>query len=232
MAVVGFFHHIGTFLLFVAMVLLIITDITAPVVHKLAILKIDLGNSTGGHHTSVMLGTFGNCIVDTAAGGADFCSSSQVGYNPAEIMSQTDGTQFSQYATDTTKALTKALILVPIATGITFIAFMLTLGAGVVGSFLASLVALLAFIVTLAVLIIAFVLFSIVRSNVNDDGTGAQANYSTGMWTLLVAAICTLLGTVIVFFSCCSARLHRQRRSTTKDDVGYAAAPRRRRRWF
>jgi hypothetical protein len=68
MAVTGFFHHIGTFLLFAATVLLIITDISAPVVKNIAILKVNLGNQTGGHHTSVVFGTFGHCILDTAAG--------------------------------------------------------------------------------------------------------------------------------------------------------------------
>lgn len=153
-----------------------------------------------------------------------------MGYSPAGYMNNIEGTQFSQYAADTTRALTKVMILHPIATGICFIAFLLTLGAGVVGSFLASLVALLAFLVTVVVLITDFVLFSIVRSNVNDDPTDSIARYSTGMWTLLVAAICTLLATIVVFFSCCSARLHRQR--TTKVESGYAAPPARRRRFF
>jgi len=235
MAVTGFFHHIGTALLFVATVLLIVTDISAPVVHDIAILKVNLGNSSNGHHTAVTFGTFGSCILDTAAGGSgsgvDFCSSSMLGYSPADIMAQTEGTQFSDYAASTTRTLTKVMILHPIATGICFIAFMLSLGAGMVGSFLASLVALLAFLVTVVVLITDFVLFSIIKSNVNDDGRGSQAFYSTAMWTLLVAAICTLLGTIVVFFSCCSARLHSRRNHTTKD-AAYVSPPRTRRRRF
>ena len=35
--------------------------------------------------------------------------------------------------------------------------------------------------------------------------------YGSGAWTLLVATICLLLGTLVVFFTCCSARLHRRR---------------------
>lgn len=68
MAVVGFFHHVGTFLLLVATALLIVTTISAPVVHNIAILKVNLGNSTGAHHSAVSFGTFGYCILDTAAG--------------------------------------------------------------------------------------------------------------------------------------------------------------------
>jgi len=129
------------------------------------------------------------------------------------------------------------MILHPIATGVVFIAFLLSLGAGVVGSLLASLVALLAFIVTAIVLITDFVLFSVIRSNVNDNNQNSEAFYSAGMWTLLAAAICTLLGTIVVFFTCCSGRLHerRTRRRTVKDPAYVSPAPAtrtRRRRWF
>src|SRR4051812_11544778 len=110
-------------------------------------------------------------------------------------MHSVDGTSFSTYASDTTRSLTKAMILHPIACGINFIAFLLALGAGVVGSLLASLVALLAFLTTAVACIIDFVLFSIVRSNVNDhgdDATGAHAHYGAAAWTILVSAICSL----------------------------------------
>ncbi len=65
----GFFHHIGTFLLFVAVILLIVTDITAPVVNGLSLMKINLGNSTSAHHSAVTFGTFGYCTLDTLNSG-------------------------------------------------------------------------------------------------------------------------------------------------------------------
>ncbi len=145
-------------------------------------------------------------------------------------MNTVDNTQFSDYARSSTDGLTKAMILHPIACGVNFIAFLLGLGAGVVGSFLASVVALFGFLLTCVILIIDFVLFSIVRSNVNDDGTGANPNYSTAAWTILVSGICSLLGTIVMFFTCCSGRMHR-RRGVDKAEMGYAA-PQRRRRWL
>ncbi len=104
------------------------------------------------------------------------------------------------------------------ATGICFISFLLNLGAGVVGSFLASIVALIAFIVTAIVCITDFVLFSVIKVNVNDPNTGigGDAFYAAGIWTLLVAAICTLIAAVVTFLTCCSTRLHRSRKTTTK----------------
>jgi len=147
-------------------------------------------------------------------------------------MNAVDGTDFSDYASDTTRSLTKAMILHPIACGFNFIAFMLALGAGIVGSLLASLVALLAFLTTAVALIIDFVLFSIVRSNVNDNNTGANAYYGAAAWTTLVSAICSLLGTIVVFLTCCSGRLHRRRQAAAPIKGEYVAPPPRRRRWF
>lgn len=55
----GFFHHLGTFLLLSATVLLIITCISAPVVHDIALLKVDLGQDKS--RGTVSFGTFGYC---------------------------------------------------------------------------------------------------------------------------------------------------------------------------
>ena len=173
---------------------------------------------------------------------SDACSKKTLGYSPAAVMNDVDNTQFSDYAERTTRSLTKAMVLHPVACGLNFIAFLLALGAGMVGSFLASLVALLAFLVTLVIVIIDFVMFSIVKSNVNDDGTGAKAEYGAAAWTILVGGICSLLGLIIVFFTCCSARIHKKRNGgVTKHEAGvqdgyaqdgYAPPTTRRRRWF
>jgi len=225
----GFFHHIGTFLLFAATILLIVTCISAPVVHDLSLLRVDLGGDNGRGET-VTFGTFGYC--QTRPDADDSCSQSQLGYSPAAVMGTADGTQFSEYAERTTRALTKSMILHPIACGLNFIAFLLALGAGMIGSFLASMVALLAFLTTAVACIIDFVLFSIVKSNVNDRGeaTGTGAYYGAAAWTILVSAICSLVGAVVVFFTCCSARLHR-RRGVATHKTEYASPPRRRRFW-
>jgi len=123
----------------------------------------------------------------------------------------------------TVRKLTKAMVLHPIACGLNFIAFMLALGAGMVGSFLASMVALLAFLTTAVIMIIDFVMFSIVRTHV-DDWTGSdnhRSHYGVAAWTVLASAICSLLGTIVVFFTCCSGRLHKRRSGVgAKNDYG------------
>ena len=167
---------------------------------------------------------------------SDICTDSHVGYQPSDALDVAGTpTSFSDYAYDTTRALTKAMVLHPIACGLNFIAFILALGAGFVGSFLASMVALLAFLVTCAIMIIDFVLFAIIRSNVNDNGTDSRAEYGAAAWTTLVSAICSLLGTLVLFFTCCSARMHRRRAAVApKNDYGAPVAQpvRTRRRWF
>ena len=61
MARTGFFHHIGTFLLFAATILILITCISSPVVNNLSILKVNLGNTQASDHSTVTFGTFGYC---------------------------------------------------------------------------------------------------------------------------------------------------------------------------
>ena len=64
----GFFHHIGTFLLLAATVLLIVVDISAPVVHQIPMLRVQLANISSSHQSTVTFGTFGHCILDVAPG--------------------------------------------------------------------------------------------------------------------------------------------------------------------
>jgi len=57
MARTGFFHHIGTFLLFAATILLLVTTISSPVVNDIALMKVKYENS----RSTVTFGTFGYC---------------------------------------------------------------------------------------------------------------------------------------------------------------------------
>ncbi|ERT02241.1 pali-domain-containing protein [Sporothrix schenckii 1099-18] len=226
MARTGFFHHIGSFLLFAATILLLVTTISAPVVDNISLLKVDLANGTSEHQSAITFGTFGYCTIHTADG-HNVCSPRKIGYNPAAVIH--DDEHFSNASEDSTKALTRVMVLHPIATGVAFIAFLLAVGAGVIGSFLGALVSLVAFLITVIVLITDFVLFHIVKKHVNDDLRGASAKYGVGLWLILAAAIALLIGTLVVFFTCCSARLHRSRNHSNKVDPAYVAQPRRRR---
>jgi hypothetical protein len=67
MAVTGLIHHFGTFLLFSAVVLLVITNITAPVVHNISLLRIDINNNNNDNQ-ALTLGTFGYCLIGGSGG--------------------------------------------------------------------------------------------------------------------------------------------------------------------
>jgi multisubunit Na+/H+ antiporter MnhC subunit len=160
----------------------------------------------------------------------DYCYPRTIGYDPAAIMAQIDGTGFSTASGDTADALTKVMILHPIACALGFIAFLLALSAGCIGSLIAAMVSAVTFLITLIVMATDFVWAGIIKNHVNSDGTGSNAYYSVAMWTILAAMIIQFFATFIVLFSCCSTRrTHR----TSKIDGAYGngGTTRRRRFW-
>jgi heme/copper-type cytochrome/quinol oxidase subunit 2 len=123
-----------------------------------------------------------------------------------KIMEGIDNAQYSTASIDTADSLTRVQILHPVACAIAFIAFLFALGAGICGSILSALVSMLAWIITLVVLITDFISWGIVKDKVNKDGSGSHARFGTGMWTELAAMILLFLGAFLVLVSCCGAR--------------------------
>jgi len=208
----GIVHHIGTFLLFVAFVLLLVTSISAPVINDVSLLKVTLTNRTHQRNSSVTFGTFGHCILDVppVTSDQDWCSGSHIGYDPARIMTAIESTDFSTASRNTADGLTRVMVLHPICCALAFIAFCLALGAGFLGGFLASIVAALTWILTLVVMVTDFVSFGIVKDHVNGDGSGSHAVFGSGMWMVLAAMVCLFIATFVVLFSCCSKRSHKK----------------------
>ncbi|KAG4031708.1 hypothetical protein MFRU_008g00710 [Monilinia fructicola] len=229
----GFLHHIGTFLLFASAILLLITTISAPVINDIGMLKVKLTNGTENANSVVSFGTFGYCVLDVDAKGNDYCTKKHIGYNPASIMSHIESTDFSTASEDTSKGLTRVMILHPVACGVMFIAFLLALGAGFIGSFLASLVSFVAFIIALVAMACDFVLFGIIKNHVNGDASGSHAYFSVGIWCVLAAMVAGFLGAVLVFVTCLSKRMHEKRRRGSVGEKGYVggASPARRHFW-
>lgn len=54
----GVLHHVGTFLIFAAAVLLLVASISAPVVNNIAMMKVRYNSGN-----TVSFGTFGHCIL-------------------------------------------------------------------------------------------------------------------------------------------------------------------------
>ncbi|KAF7563458.1 hypothetical protein G7046_g659 [Stylonectria norvegica] len=222
MGVGRFVHHFGTFLLLAATVLLIIVDISAPVVNDISLLKVNLAASRKGDQ--VTFGTFGYCIHDVD-GSNDECTKSMIGYNPAKVMKSLEGTSFGEISENTPKGLTRVMVLHPVATGLTFIAFLLCLTSGTVGSLMASIVAALAFIVILVALICDFVGLGIIKRKVDRDASTSHATWGVAIWLLLASAAATLAATVIVFFTCCASRARRRRESSKMETFSQQQSP-------
>merc|ERR1712036_161287 len=101
MAKTGIFHHVGTFLLLAASVLLVITTISAPIINSIPILKVNLANGS-----DVSFGTFGYCILNVDEDSHDYCSGRHIGYNPANIMTRIENTDFGSASENTSEGLT------------------------------------------------------------------------------------------------------------------------------
>jgi len=233
----GIFHHVGTFLLLVATALLLVTTITSPVINDMGILKVNLKNRTADHSSAVSFGTFGYCTLNTAQHNDDddWCTGAIVGYNPLAVLQRAEGERFFNTAEqNTSKALTRVMVLHPVACVLAFIAFLLALGSGFIGAIFTASVSTLAFIVTVVVTACDFVLFGIVRNKVNGNRDGdSTAEWTVGIWTLLAALIILFLATCLVLLTCCSKRMHEKRaRRHTGKEAGYTHTTTTRRRRF
>lgn len=155
-------HSIGVALIFISAALLLVTTISSPVIGDIAILKVLLTNQTDIRHSSVTFGSFGHCILDVppVTTDQDLCFPKSIGYKPAVIMSEIDGTAFSRVGTDTADALTNAFVLHPVACALAFIAGIVAIG-GFVGSVVGMLIALAAWVITVIVMAIDFTVFGV-----------------------------------------------------------------------
>ncbi|TYJ53815.1 hypothetical protein B9479_005576 [Cryptococcus floricola] len=211
--------HCGSFLLLAATVLLLVSSISAPVIHNISFLDIKQGSSS-----KATFGVFGYCsnII-----GSDSCSDRKLGYDIADVTGTL--TNFS-YVNEHLETLTKALILHPIATGIAFLSFLIALASDHIGFLFAAFVAFVAFVVSLAAMIVDFVMFGVVRHQVNDN-TDASASFGTAIWLTLAATVVLFFSTFIVCFSCCTNRT-RSRRDTEYAQPPMAQNGFERRRWW
>ncbi len=155
-------HWIAVVLLFVAAALLLVTTISAPVIPDIAILKVELKNSSDIRHSSVTFGSFGHCVLDVAPTKTDqdFCYPKTIGYAPASIMGYIDHTTFPLKKSSTADDLTYSFVLHPIACAIAFSAAIAGC-VGVIGAFAGSLLAFLAFLVAVIVMAMDWALFTV-----------------------------------------------------------------------
>lgn len=206
-------HHIASFFLFVAAILLLVVSISSPVANSIGFLEVDLANR-GSDSDTLVFGNWGYCI--TIEDQDDLCTDSIFGYDPvAQVIAvrAANGGEFSSATQRATRRLTRALILHPIACGVSILAFLFGIGASFCGicgnfccSFLAAAMAALSCAITVAAMGIDFWLFERVLSGVNDSDTPASASWGSCVWLCMVAFLCSLAGALLMLFTCCTAR--------------------------
>jgi uncharacterized membrane protein len=119
------------------------------------------------------------------------------------------------------------MILHPIASGVAFIAWIVSIGAGVIGSLLAVLTAFVAWILCLAVIATDFSAFGVLRHRVNHSKSGSHAYFGSALWCLCVAFVLLFVAMIIVTFTCWSARRDKKKAATLQRET--KAAPRKKR---
>lgn len=107
-------------------------------------------------------------------------------------------------------AVTKGLVLHPVAAALAFLAMIVACAADKIGYLFASILALLAFLASLAAMLIDFVAFGMVKNHVGD--AGGRVTYGTGTWLTLVATILLLIAQLTALVSCCCGRTSKHKR--------------------
>jgi len=204
----------GQFFLFAAFVLLIFVSVSAPVADWLYFLKA----TSGG--TEIRLGNWGACV--RLAGGSFSCTDKSLGYRADDIVDTLGET--GDISGSVVRGLTYALVLHPIAAGVTLIAMIVSLTTNVCLDICGSLIAFFAFLVCLVALIVDSVLFITARNRINSNVAGSPASLSNCYWMVVTATVSLLLAAITVCFGSARARRNKRARdSTSGANYGYAA---------
>jgi hypothetical protein len=136
------------------------------------------------------------------------------GYKPVSIIqANIPHMQFPDGSNDSTEALTRAFVLCPLATAITFVAFVTAALSEKIGTLVASMATLLALLLTLVALVCQYMVFGVVGDAVEDSRVANVFSYRGGAaCTTLLALIFLFSSGVILFATSCTAS--RQSRNT------------------
>ncbi|WVQ82826.1 hypothetical protein IAT38_004958 [Cryptococcus sp. DSM 104549] len=187
--------YIGSFFILVAAVLLLLSSISAPVIHTLSFLDIQNGKQKSTY------GAFGYC---TNVVGSDSCSSAALGYDIVKISGK--AAQHS-YTSDSLEGLTSVLVLHPAGCALSFLAFFLSMCTNRFGLILSSFLTTLAFLASLVVMVIDFALFAIVRNEINSTSSkNVSASFGVAIWFTLGATLALMFAGLMLGWGCCAGR--------------------------
>ncbi|CAK1356673.1 unnamed protein product [Cercospora beticola] len=214
-------HFFGVALLFIASLLLLFVAISAPIINHLGLLHVDLGFMGDKNQPyRFVFGTFGWCCLHCGVHGVDQCSGRHIGYEPSRQLATNQQMPYEDISSGTSDALTRVMVLHPIACGVSFIAFLLSIGGGVIGSLAGALAAAFAWMLVLIVMATDFTTFGIVKHHVNENGFNlVTASFGDAIWLLVASFILLFMGMGIVLFTCCVSRREKKRKERRDKEI-------------
>ncbi|EAU88452.1 hypothetical protein CC1G_11924 [Coprinopsis cinerea okayama7 len=232
------FARVTPFLLFAAFLLLLLVTLSAPIIDAIYLfrLAIDTGTSFPGSGATgaVRFGVFGYCVSDVQASilgiGVDRdarCSSTRLGYTIDETVARV--LRAEDIRDLVSRTTTAAFVLNPIATGLTFFAFVVSLfmlrrdtafsqsrfGSTTVkttrtsriASFVTFALGLLAALAATTAFLINVVIVAVVRNRLSDATDSVTLNWGNAVWMTLGAAVALWIAVIgAIWGVCCGGR--------------------------
>ncbi|KAI0070875.1 pali-domain-containing protein [Panus rudis PR-1116 ss-1] len=194
------FHIPGIIFLFIAFVLLFLVSISLPFLTALDFARVHIksGSPTIGNNNGVLTelryGIWAYCWYDNS--GQRTCSPSGHAYQTTVYNDQNR----SSWVT-VGSSWTRGLAVHPVATGVTLIAFILSLSSHITMRLLAALVSFLAALLTLIAFAIDIALYAWVKHQIHNlDGVSSNTNTAPGFWLTFVSFILLMLAGCTVCF--------------------------------
>ncbi|KAI0798165.1 pali-domain-containing protein [Abortiporus biennis] len=192
------FHIPGVFFLFAAFVLLFLVSISLPYLPALDFARVHFGgNSAAGDVdtvTNLRFGSWGYCTYDSS--GHRTCSAARNAY-AVTVFNGQDRNTFVTIG----PSWTRGLAVHPVAAGVTLIAFLLSLSTHLTFTLLASLASFLASLIALVAFAIDIALFAFVKHEMNKlSNTQAHTVPSAAFWMTFVSFILLFLAGSTVCF--------------------------------
>ncbi|KII89211.1 hypothetical protein PLICRDRAFT_175431 [Plicaturopsis crispa FD-325 SS-3] len=217
---------ITPFLIFVAFILLLLVSLSVPIIKSIFLFRLTSETSSSllnsGASGSVKFGVWGYCTsaVDVTVAGIDHstgstCTKAHLGYTFDQTVANV--LRINDIENWISKVTTAALVLHPVACGLSFLAFLISLHMthrayrGVqttsrLASFFTLAFGLLAALVTTVVFLIDVIFVAVVRNKVHDHTSGSlDLTWGNAVWMALGATVAlwvSLLGACAGIFSC------------------------------
>jgi len=226
------FAAITPVLIFIAFLLLLLVSLSAPIIDNIYLFRISANVSSGilnsGASGSVRFGVWGYCAssVNVAIAGlhrstASSCSKTMLGYTFDNAVS--DELHVTRLENVISKTTTAALVLHPIAAGLTFLALLTSLfifrrgsnGTSRLPSLLTLIIGLFAALLSTIVFLIDVIFVAVIRSKVHNSTDGTlNLTWGNGVWMALGATIALWLSMVGACAGICACGTRRRKSAT------------------